>query len=132
MTNSSQLISVIINSVNQDVDLSALCLAVRAFEKTNLPVPLKKTHLALSCIKNSVSIENGSTINDLTVKIACYTPLTKAAYSGNNLMENIFQYLEDIFPETVTSYGYKETVYDKDVRAYRLISEVNFRYNLTP
>ena len=124
---SSQIINKIKDAINEDVDLSADCEAVRAFEKTTLPVPLKKTYFSLSCEDNTLTKGN-PTANRITIRMTCFTPLTKPAYTANETAEKFSEYIEELFSDDLVSYSIGETDYDDDVRAYKVICRLQFQY----
>lgn len=127
MKKSSEIINKIKDAINEDVDISEYCEAVRAYERTNLPVPLKKTYFSLLCEENSI-IKGNPDINTITVRMTCFTPLTLPAYTANEIAENIAGYMDELFGDDFTSYSIGETNYDDDVRAYKVICRLNFQY----
>ncbi len=136
MIQSSSLITEILKSLNSDADFKDKGIAVRAFEIATLPVPLKTAYFSVSAAKNSVSFSKDSTgqlfkKQDISIKITCYTPLTRPAYTTNNLAETILIYMHEIFGEALTDYTIGETDYDSDVNGYRIICHLNFHYDLT-
>lgn len=127
MKSSAEIINKIKNAINEDVDLSKDGEAVRAFEKTTLPVPLKKTYFSLSCEDNTLTKGNPA-VNKISIRMTCFTPLTKPAYTANETAENILHYMEEIFSDDLISYSIGETDYDDDVRAYKVICRLQFQY----
>lgn len=127
MKSSAEIIKKIKNAINEDVDFSADGEAVRAFEKTSLPVPLKKTYYSLSCEDNTLTRGNPDT-NRISIRMTCFTPLTKPAYTANEAAEKIFEYMEELFSDDLVSYSIGETDYDDDVRAYKVICRMQFQY----
>ena len=127
MKSSAEIINKIKNAINGDVDLNDGCEAVRAFEKTTLPVPLKKTYFSLSCEDNTLTKGTPDT-NRISIRMTCFTPLTKPAYYANETAEKIFTYMEEIFSDDLVSYSIGETDYDDDVRAYKVICRLHFQY----
>lgn len=127
MKSSAEIINKIKDAINEDVDLSAESEAVRAFEKTNLPVPLKKTYFSLSC-ENNTFTKGTPDINKLSIRMTCFTPLTKPAYTANETAEKLIVYLEELFDDDLVSYSIGETDYDDDVRAYKVICRLGFQY----
>ena len=127
MKKSSEIIKKIKDAINEDVDISEKCEAVRAYERTNLPVPLKKTYFSLLCEENSV-IKGNPDINKIVIRMPCFTPLTLPAYSANETAESIGGYMDELFGDDFPSYTIGETDYDDDVRAYKVICRLNFQY----
>ncbi len=127
MKNSSEIIKKIKDAINEDVDISEDAEAVRAYERTNLPVPLKKTYFSLLCEENSVVKGNPDT-NRITIRMTCFTPLTLPAYTANEKAEAIAGYMDELFGSDFVSYTIGETDYDDDVRAYKVICKLNFQY----
>ena len=127
MKSSAEIINKIKDAINEDVDLSADCEAVRAYEKTSLPVPLKKTYFSLSCESNSFTKGNPD-INKISIRMTCFTPLTKSAYTANETAEDLIDYLNELFSDDLISYTIGETNYDDDVRAYKVICRLQFQY----
>lgn len=127
MKKTSEIINKIKDAINEDVDISEKCEAVRAYERTNLPVPLKKTYFSLLCEENSV-IKGNPDINKIVIRMTCFTPLTLPAYSANETAESIAGYMDELFGDDFTSYTIGETDYDDDVRAYKVICRLNFQY----
>lgn len=127
MKSSAEIINKIKDAINEDVDMSAQCEAVRAYEKTTLPVPLKKTYFSLSCEDNTFTKGNPD-VNKISIRMTCFTPLTKPAYTANKTAEEFFEYIEELFSDDLVSYSIGETDYDDDVRAYKVICRLQFQY----
>lgn len=127
MKSSAEIINKIKNAINEDAELSADCEAVRAYEKTTLPVPLKKTYFSLSCEDNTFT-KGTPDINKISIRMTCFTPLTKPAYTANETAEKLIDYLNELFSDDLVSYSIGETDYDDDVRAYKVICRLQFQY----
>lgn len=128
MTSSSEIIIKIKDAINQNEDLSSDSEAVRAYEQTNLPVPLKKSYFSLSCAENSVEKTDTGNSNSLVIRMTCFTPLTQPPYATNDLAEKILQYMNSIFGDDLVSYSVGETKYDDYVKAYKVICLLSFLY----
>lgn len=133
MTSSSSVIKKILDALNEDADFVTTGTAVRAFELATLPVPLKKAYFSLSCAENKVTFtkDSSGTLTskcDISIKMTCYTPLTRAAYTTNDLAEKVLDYMAELFGEALTDYTIGETDYDDDVNGYRVICRLNFHY----
>lgn len=136
MITTSSIINKIVSSLNCDADFVEAGTAVRAFELTTLPVPLKQAYFSLSASKNAVSFSTNSsgTVTEeqsVSIKMTCYTPLTRPAYTTNDLAESVLEYMAEIFGEALTGYTLGETDYDSDVNAYKVICYLNFSYTTT-
>ena len=127
MKKSAEIINKIKDAINEDVEISETAEAVRAYERTNLPVPLKKTYCYLLCEENSVTKGNPD-LNKITIRMTCFTPLTLPAYSANETAEYILSYMDELFGSAFIGYSIGETDYDDDVRAYKVICRLNFQY----
>ena len=127
MKKSSEIIKKIKNAINEDVDISEHCEAVRAYERTNLPVPLKKTYFSLLCEENSL-VKGTPDINKITIRMTCFTPLTLPAYSANETAEQIVRFMDELFGSDFVGCTIGKTDYDDDVRAYRVNCRLTFQY----
>lgn len=127
MKKSSVIINKIKDAINEDVDISETAEAVRAYEHTNLPVPLKKTYFSLMCEENTL-LKGSPELNKITIRMTCFIPLTLPSYSANETAESIVTYMDELFGSDFTGCTIGETTYDDDVRAYKVICRLYFQY----
>ena len=127
MKKSAEIINKIKDAINEDAELSEYCEAVRAFEKTTLPVPLKKSYFSLTCEENKL-VKGSPDTNRITIRMTCFTPLTEPAYSANETAEELMDYIDELFGDDFVSYTIGKTDFDDDVRAYKVICRLEFNY----
>lgn len=134
MQYSSNLITRLITFVNETDSLSSLGIAIRAYDTKGLPVPINETYFSFSCQENSLSFsddgENGRVQeNKITVKMTCFSPLKKSAYSAHNLTEKVISAICNEFIDSITGFTIGETQYDDDVKSYKIIGRINFSFS---
>lgn len=134
MQYSSNLITRLIEFINEDDNLSALGIAIRAFDTQGLPVPINETYFSFSCKENSVTFTRDDTDtvskqNSLTIKMSCFSPLKKSAFSAHNLTEKIIDGISGEFSENISSFSIGETQYDDDVKSYKIVAILHFNFS---
>ena len=133
MQYSNNLITRLIGYINEDDNLSSLGIAIRAFDTRGLPVPINETYFSFSCKENSVTFGSddiGSLTekNSITIRMSCFSPLKKSAFSAHNLTEKIVEAISGKFAQNITGFSIGETQYDDDVKSYRIVAELHFLY----
>lgn len=133
MQYSSNLITRLIEFINEDDSLSALGIAIRAYDTRGLPVPINETYFSFSCQENSASYsrneENVITPESkVTVKMNCFSPLKKSAYSAHNLAEKIIGAICNKFADDISGFTISETHYDDDVKSYKITGLIYFNF----
>ena len=133
MQYSNNLITKLIEFINQDDALSALGIAIRAYDTTGLPVPINETYFSFSCQENSASfskdVENNLSVKEaVTIKLSCFSPLKKSAYSAHNIIEKIINAICNEFDNDISGFSIGETQYDDDVKSYKIIGRIYFNY----
>lgn len=134
MQYSNNLITRLIEFINEDDKLSSLGIAIRAFDTTGLPVPINETYFSFSCKENSVTFtrdetETLLTNNSITIKMSCFSPLKKSAFSAHNLTEKIIDGISSEFSDNISSFSIGETQYDDDVKSYKIVALIHFKYS---
>ncbi|MBQ7296012.1 MAG: hypothetical protein IJW86_07450 [Clostridia bacterium] len=134
MTFSTDLITQLIDYTNKDAILSKLGKAIRAYDTEGLPVPIRETYFSFSCKENSVRIivsDEGiaSKENTVTIRMNCFSPLKKSAYSAHSLSEKVTAGLSEKFSQAVTGFSVGDTQYDDDVKSYKITALITFRFN---
>jgi hypothetical protein len=134
MQYSNNIITRLIEYINEDDNLSSLGIAIRAFDTQGLPVPINETYFSFSCKENSVSYsdnetESASVKNNITIKMSCFSPLKKSAFSAHNLTEKIIDAISQRFRSEISGFSIGETLYDDDVKSYKITGLINFRYS---
>ena len=134
MQYSNNLITRLIEFINEDDKLSSLGIAIRAFDTRGLPVPINETYFSFSCKENSVTFtrdeaETLSTNNSITIKMSCFSPLKKSAFSAHNLTEKIIDGISLEFSDNISSFSIGETQYDDDVKSYKIVALIHFKYS---
>lgn len=134
MQYSSNLITRLITFINQTDNLSSLGKAIRAYDTQGLPVPINETYFSFSCLENSTTFskdaENGRVSeNKITVKMSCFSPLKKSAYSAHNLTEKVISAICDEFTDNISGFTIGETQYDDDVKSYKITGRINFSFS---
>ncbi len=134
MVFSTKLITELIEFINKDDRLSALGKAIRAYDTEGLPVPIRETYFSFSCEENSVSIvkkQDGTKgeENKISIRLNCFSPLSKAAYGAHSIAEQVTKGLCDRFNNAVTSFSVGDTQYDDDVKSYKISAIINFMYS---
>ena len=134
MQYSNNIITKLIEFINEDEFLSTLGIAIRAFDTRGLPVPINETYFSLSCKKNSSvfnkSEENEPIVKDsLTINLSCFSPLKKSAYSAHNLTEKVISAICSEFGENISGFSIGETQYDDDVKSYKIVGNIYFDFS---
>ena len=134
MQYSNNLITRLMEFINQDDTLSSLGIAIRAYDTTGLPVPINETYFSFSCQENSTTFsrneENSlSRKNNLTIKMSCYSPLKKSAFSAHNLTEKIIDAVSEKFADDITGFTIGQTEYDDDVKSYKITARIYFQFS---
>ncbi len=133
MQYSNNLITKLIEFINEDDALSNLGIAIRAFDTQGLPVPINETYFSFSCQENSTIFlkdeENNHLSKDsLTIKLSCFSPLKKSAYSAHNLTEKAVGAICEKFAENITGFSIGETQYDDDVKSFKIVACIYFNF----
>lgn len=131
---STNLITRVIEFINEDDTLSKLGKAIRAYDTEGLPVPIRETYFSFSCKENSVSFstsEDGvsSSENKIVIRLNCFSPLKNSAYSAHSLTEKVTCGICDKFKDAITGFTIGDTEYDDDVKSYKITSIINFQFN---
>lgn len=133
MTFSTDLITQLIDFINKDDFLSKLGKAIRAYDTEGLPVPIRETYFSFSCKENTVDLiktqEGFSEENKIVIKMNCFSPLKKSAYSAHSLTERVTAGLSEAFRSSVTSFTIGDTMYDDDVKSYKITALISFCFN---
>lgn len=134
MQYSNNLITRLMEFINEDDNLSSLGIAIRAYDTVGLPVPINETYFSFSCQENSTSFSKdaeNSTVrkNNLTIKMSCYSPLKKSAFSAHNLTEKIIDAVSDKFADDITGFTIGHTEYDDDVKSYKITARIYFQFS---
>lgn len=130
---STSLITELIEFINKDDRLSLLGKAIRAYDTEGLPVPIRETYFSFSCKENSVKIienQDGTKHeeNSITIKLNCFSPLSKSAYGAHSITEKVTKGLCEKFHDSVTAFSVGDTQYDDDVKSYKISALINFTY----
>lgn len=133
MTFSTALITQLIEYINKDEILSRLGKAIRAYDTEGLPVPIRETYFSFSCKENTVSLsrdEQGTLTqeNKIVIRLNCFSPLKKSAYSAHSLTEQVTAGLSEAYKDAVTSFTIGDTMYDDDVKSYKITALISFRF----
>lgn len=133
MQYTSSIITSLIDFINETVGLTDIFTAVRAYEAGNLPVPIKKTYVAFSTNKNTVTLfendnEEYCQANDIIIRMNCYTPLTTSPLYIYTLLEIVLDYIQDEYSSEMTGFTIEETGFDSDVNSYKITAYLNFSY----
>ena len=134
MQYSNNLITRLIEFINEDDNLSSLGIAIRAYDTVGLPVPINETYFSFSCQENSTSYsknEENVTVskNTLTIKMSCYSPLKKSAFSAHNLTEKIIDAVSGKFADSISGFSIGGTEYDDDVKSYKITARIYFQFS---
>ena len=134
MQYSNNIITRLIEFINEDDALSSLGIAIRAFDTRGLPVPINETYFSFSCKENSVTFTKeteGSVSgkNSVTIQMSCFSPLKKSAFSAHNLTEKIIDAVSVRFADNISGFHIGETQYDDDVKSYKIVSLICFQYS---
>ena len=133
MQYSNNLITRLIEFINEDDSLSSLGIAIRAYDTVGLPVPINETYFSFSCQENSTTFsknaENSPIIkSNITIKMSCYSPLKKSAFSAHNLTEKIIDAVSGEFRDSISGFNIGETEYDDDVKSYKITARIYFQF----
>jgi len=134
MQYSGNIITRLIEFINEDDSLSSLGKAIRAYDTRGLPVPINETYFSFSCKENSTTFskdaENSlSTEDKLTIKMSCFSPLKKSAYSAHSLTEKVINAVCSRFVGNISGFTIGETEYDDDVKSYRITGLIYFNFS---
>lgn len=129
MQASSILIDTFISQIEESTILSKTCETIRAYEGSNLPVPIKKTYFSFSAEENKVTYsldENGNKIetNDVIIRMNCFTPLSSSPAVVHVLAEAILVFIA-LSNSSVTGFTAGQTEYDSDIDAYKIVCRIN-------
>ncbi len=134
MQYSNNIITALMSYINEDDFLSTLGVAIKAYDTRGLPVPINETYFSLSCKENSTifskDAENNPVVkNSVTIKLSCFSPLKKSAYSAHNLTEKTVDAICNKFSENITGFSIGETQYDDDVKSYKITALIYFNFS---
>ena len=108
MQYSNNIITRLIEYINEDDNLSSLGIAIRAFDTRGLPVPINETYFSFSCKENSVVFEKNEdgTVTSLISREEYY-----ARHSE--------QYVEETFggslPAFLAAFGTRKKLTDQEI-----------------
>lgn len=132
MQSSTNLITNLIAFINEDDTLSKLGKAIRAYDTEGLPVPIRETYFSLSCKENSVTFKEVDSVPEahsvIVIRLNCFSPLGKSAYSAHNLTEKVTMGLCRKFRSSISSFTIGDTEYDDDVKSYKITSLITFTF----
>ena len=134
MQYSTNLITSLIAFINEDDTLSKLGKAIRAYDTEGLPVPIRETYFSFSCKENSVTFtqqEDGSdcSVSEVVIRLNCFSPLGKSAYSAHSLTEKVTAGLCKKFRSDIKGFTIGDTQYDDDVKSYKITSLITFSFS---
>lgn len=133
MQYSNNIITKLIEFINEDDTLSSLGKAIRAYDTQGLPVPINETYFSFSCRENSATfikdVENELSVrSNITINMSCFSPLKKSAYSAHNLTEKIINAVCERFSDNISGFTIGETQYDDDVKSYKITARIDFDF----
>ena len=134
MQYSGNLITRLMDYINQDDTLSSLGIAIKAYDTSGLPVPINETYFSLSCQENSTSFSKAADNSpvrkeNLTIKLSCYSPIKKSAFLAHNLTEKVVDALSEKFSDNITGFTIGQTEYDDDVKSYKITARIYFQFS---
>lgn len=123
MNESYPIIEYILTLINEDLGLSYLFKAIRAYDTKNLPVPLEMTYFTVSCEQNRNTFfendENQPCVkNTITIRLNCFAPLRRIPYMSHGICEIVVKFISDHFMSVIKSATIGETQYDSEVKAF--------------
>lgn len=132
----SQIINNMIDAINSELKPSE-CSAIRGFDTKDLPIPLKKTYLSLVPEKNTVSYFNEQSdefcqINEATIRMTCYSPLTRIASDTHVLLEQVLGFLNEKYITEISGYTIGETEFDNEIKAFRIVCRIFYKSEACP
>lgn len=130
MRTTDSLIETFMNQVEEELLFDITCDVIKAYEATNLPVPIRKIYLSFAGEENKVTFftdENGTEMekNDITVRINSFTPIGISPSASQKLLEIVSLFLATN-NEDITGFTVGEIQYDSDVDAYRITAKINY------
>lgn len=133
MQYSNNLITRLIEYINEDDALSEHGIAIRAYDTKGLPVPISKTYFSFSCKENSTVFsydEENQPLEStsITIKMSCFSPLKDSAHMAHAMTEKVISALCMKFRESISAFTIGETDYDDDVKSYKITSLIYFSY----
>lgn len=131
MQSSTALIDSFIKIIGESSLLNENCQAIRAYEGTNLPVPIKKTYFSFSASESSLYLSadangNKTEVNSIKISVNCFVPLFLSPAIIHNLAETVMLVLMNS-NKSITGFTVGKTVYDKDVDAFRIGCEIRYQ-----
>jgi len=115
----------ILTLINEDLGLSFLCKAIKAYDTKNLPIPLEITYFTVSCEENkNTYYENDEAQqcmkNTVTIRLNCFAPLRRIPYMSHGICEIAVKFIADHYMPAVKSATVGETEYDSEVKAFKV------------
>ncbi len=133
MVFTSKLIQSIITYINEDLNYSPFCTAIKGYDSDSLPLPLSTTYLSIvpdEYILTYFEDENAQRYerNSITLRLNCFAPLRRKPTASHALIEAVLDEVKDYFLSNLTKLSIGETEYDDDVNAYKITCFLNFVY----
>ncbi len=125
MIESYEILQNILTLINEDLGLSFLCQAIKAYDTKNLPIPLDMTYFTVSCEENKNTYYEDDTAqqcmkNTVTIRLNCFAPLRRIPYMSHGLCEIAVKFISDHYMPYVKSAQVGETQYDSEVKAFKV------------
>ena len=137
MLESYEILQNILTLINEDLGLSYLCKAIKAYDTKNLPIPLEMTYFTVSCEENNCSYFEDETTqqcmkNTVTIKLNCFAPLRRIPYMSHGICEIVVKFISDHYMPAVKSASVGETQYDSEVKAFKVPCTIVLEYLSCP
>lgn len=133
MTFSNELITGIINYINEELSYTPFCTAIKGYDAASLPLPLQTTYLSFVPHEYTLSyFDNNDSRrcerNSITVRMNCFAPLRRKPTASHVLVEAVLDELKDNFYGNLIKLTIGKTEYDDDVNAYKITCLLDFVY----
>lgn len=133
MTETYEILETILKLINEDLGLSFLCQAIKAYDTKNLQIPIKMTCFTVACEENKVTYFENESLeacekNTVKIRINCFAPLRRVPYMSHALSETVMDFVCDYFMPQVTNCTIGNTEYDDEVKAYKISCYMTLEY----
>ena len=100
-------------------------------EEFNWKKSTSHTVLRRLCERGLFKNEDGTVTrkNNITIKMSCFSPIKKSAFSAHNFTEKIIDAISHRFADNISGFSIDETQYDDDVKSYKITGLIHFQYN---
>ncbi|MBQ8028618.1 MAG: hypothetical protein IJ262_04350 [Clostridia bacterium] len=133
----NELVSEVISMINNAYSYLGNFEAINAFDKKDLPLPIKKTYLAVRTTENLVNFVKNDNMelcekNDIEVSINIYAPLRESTVEIYTLAEALLDSLSTYYSGKIKGYFIGAISVDDDLKAFKLPCKLFVVYEQCP